>query len=105
MLRIADRGVDRLLIDRQRPVGEVHAIVARQACPVAHDPGDRIVPHIRRDRVARAAIGDAQILAVHAREEGGRQGGGEVHHTPVVMLRIADRGVDHLLIHMLCKCR
>src|SRR5436305_7238467 len=89
---------DRLLIHRKAAVAArpaVFALPLRDALPISRD---RIAAHIRRGRVARAAVSNAQILAVEVREADGVPLGTYVRRAPVVVGVDANGVADGLLV-------
>ena len=79
---VGDGVAEGVLVDRQRAVVQRHGVVAGQAGAVGERAGDGVAAGVGRGRVARAAVGDVQVLAVDAGGDRADQVGGQVGRVP-----------------------
>ncbi len=82
----------------QRARIDGHVIVGQHPGTVAHGTLNSVASNQGRHRVARAAVGDAKILAVDAGEERRAQIGRQVRGAAECVAGVADRVADRLCV-------
>ena len=94
----------RCLCHGERAGGDAHRIVSQQAGAAGGDTVDCIAAHTRGGRVAGAAVGDLQVLAVDARGQRGRQGRAEVGRRAIDLAGAAQGQGDGRLADCIAGC-